>query len=497
MQTLDDLAAPPPRERGLFCNRTLNMRGIRAIGYDMDYTLIHYRVGEWERRAYEHIRQRLSARGWPMGELTFDPDLIIRGLIIDAELGNIVKANRFGYVKRAYHGTRPLDFETTRRTYARTVIDLSQPRWVFINTFFSLSEACIYAQLVDLLDERRLPEVLGYADLYDRVRTSVDDAHMEGALKAEIMADPDRFVALDPETPLALLDQQAAGKKLMLITNSEWYYTNSMMTYAFDRFMPSGTTWRDLFHVIIVAARKPDFFSSRSPMFEVASEDGLLRPWIGALQEGGRYFGGNAALLERSLGMSGDEILYVGDHIYGDVHVSKSLLRWRTALIVRELEDEVLANEATRPEEARLAALMLEKERLELFHCHLKLELQRARGGYGPVVGAPVEDVQQRMVEARAKLQALDEQIAPLAKAAGEVRNPRWGQLMRAGNDKSHLARQIERRADIYTSRVSNFLFLTPFVFLRSMRGSLPHDPAVAAAVAADNLAKPASEAEG
>ncbi len=48
---------------------------------------------------------------------------------------------------------------------------------------------------------------------------------------------------------------------------------------------------------------------------------------------------------------------------------------------------------------------------------------------------------------------------------------------MRAGNDKSHLARQVERYADIYTSRVSNFLFQTPFVYLRSHRGSLPHDP--------------------
>ena len=50
---LDALPAPPP-ERGLFCNRTLNLRAIRAIGYDMDYTLVHYRPDEWERRAYEH-----------------------------------------------------------------------------------------------------------------------------------------------------------------------------------------------------------------------------------------------------------------------------------------------------------------------------------------------------------------------------------------------------------------------------------------------------------
>ena len=71
----------------------------------------------------------------------------------------------------------------------------------------------------------------------------------------------------------------------------------------------------------------------------------------------------------------------------------------------------------------------------------------------------------------------LDAGIAPMAKAATELLNPVWGLLTRAGNDKSHLARQIERYADIYTSRVSNLLYATPFVYLRSPRGSLPHDP--------------------
>jgi len=48
---------------------------------------------------------------------------------------------------------------------------------------------------------------------------------------------------------------------------------------------------------------------------------------------------------------------------------------------------------------------------------------------------------------------------------------------MRAGIDKSHMARQIERYADVYTSRVSNFLFATPHVYLRPPKSSLPHDP--------------------
>ena len=30
--------------RGIFCSRTLSLRSITTIGYDMDYTLIHYNV---------------------------------------------------------------------------------------------------------------------------------------------------------------------------------------------------------------------------------------------------------------------------------------------------------------------------------------------------------------------------------------------------------------------------------------------------------------------
>jgi hypothetical protein len=46
-------------------------------------------------------------------------------------------------------------------------------------------------------------------------------------------------------------------------------------------------------------------------------------------------------MVEKSLDIHGDEILYVGDHIFTDVSQSKVHLRWRTALICRELEYEV------------------------------------------------------------------------------------------------------------------------------------------------------------
>src|SRR5262249_44801399 len=127
--------------------------------------------------------------------------------------------------------------------------------------------------------------------------------------------------------------------------------------------------------------------------------------------------------------------------------------------------------------EERLAALMLEKEDLEHAYCLQRMELQRSRSGLSPL-GQAAEDALERGLSAkRAGIAALDHAIAPLAKAVGEVPNERWGLLLRAGNDKSPLARQVERSADVYTSRVSNFLHVTPYAYLRSPRGSLPHDP--------------------
>ena len=466
------------RLNGIFCNRTLNLGAIRAIGYDMDYTLVHYRMEVWEHCAYGYLKERLVAEGWPVEELTFNPQLAMRGLVIDTDYGNVVKANRFGYVKRAFHGTHPLDFEAQRHVYQRTLVDLGDPRWYFLNTLFSISEACLYMQLVELFDAGRLTGCLGYKDLHLRLRRAADEAHMEGRLKAEVSEDRDRFVDLDENMPLALLDQKKAGKKILLISNSEWAYAAPMLSYTFDRFLPGDLTWRDLFDIAIIGARKPDFFSLPMPVFEVVSEDGLLRESHGPLTRGRVYMGGNAALVEESLGLSGDEILYVGDHIFVDVNLSKSILRWRTALVVRELEEEIATLESFRDQQALLARMMQQKEDFESGYSGLRLQLQRIQRGYGPESKMTRRELERAMGELHDRTVELDARIAPVAQAAGMLHNPNWGLLMRTGVDKSHLARQIERYADVYTSRVSNFLYVTPFAFLRSRQGSLPHDPA-------------------
>jgi hypothetical protein len=288
-------------------------------------------------------------------------------------------------------------------------------------------------------------------------------------------------VDLDPEVPLTLLDQKHSGKQVVLITNSEWSYAAPMLAYAFDRFLPDDMTWRDLFSLAIVGARKPAFFSSGAPAFRIVGEDDdgepVLKEHRGPLEEGHAYVGGNAGLVERSLGLSGDEILYIGDHVYADVRVSKSLLRWRTALILRAIEEEATAYESFQQAHRKLSAMMREKERLESAFSDLRLERQRNEAGYGPQTDRDLTALQEEADALREHLVDLDARIRPVARSASELMSSRWGPLLRAGKDKSLLARQVERSADLYTGRVSNFLRYTPFMYFRSHRGSLPHDP--------------------
>jgi HAD superfamily 5'-nucleotidase-like hydrolase len=476
MAELNSMIMNPPPERKIFANRTLNMRSIQAIGYDMDYTLINYDVMRWERAMYEYLKRRVLELGWPVEDLVYDPEMTIRGLVLDNKLGNFVKPNRFGYVKRAYHGTTPLDFKSVRRLYSRISVDIREDRWLLLTTLFDLPLGCMYAQLVDKHDRKGLPKVVGYADLAERMISNLDAAYAEGMMRNEILKDPAGYVVADAEIPLTLLDQKHAGKKLILITDSEWEFVGKIMPYAFDPHLPPGMTWRDLFDLVIVSAGKPNFFRQKQPAFELASEEGLLKRVVGALKKGSIYIGGHAELVEEAFGLRGGEIMYVGDHVESDVHATKSMHRWRTGLVLRELEIEIACLQECCDQQAELSKLMTQKTELERQQAQLLLQVQREAQGYGSKSSVSIIDLRQRIDEIKKEISDLDARLGPLAQEAGRLFNPHWGLLTRAGYDKSYLTRLLEGYADIYMTRVSNFLYQTPFAYLRSTRSSLPHD---------------------
>lgn len=463
-------------QRAIFCNRTCNLRSISVVGFDLDYTLISYNVDRWEGMAYSFGLQCLRDMGVPTEGMKFDSSLVIRGLIMDIELGNLVKADRFGFIKRAMHGDRMLSPQEIKKSYNRDLVNLKSSRWQFLNTFFSVSEAVLFMQLVDRLDAGLIPHEVcppSYAALHKLVEKALFRAHVDSSLKSDIIKNPHLFIEPDPEAAQTLLDLKRSGKQLLLITNNDWVYTLTMMSVAYDPYLPSGMVWRDLFDFIIFGARKPDFFSLKNPLYEIASPEGLLKPAF-RLQSGGVYCGGSAALVEEALGVAADEIMYVGDHIYTDAAVAKMNFKWRTCLILRELEEEISALAVGREHKVALKDLLNKKEAIgDVFN---QLRLDRQRTLYGKE-NPPTEELNESLGEILLLMQKLDEAIAPAVEADGKSFNARWGYLSRAGvNDRSQLMRQIEKNADLFTSRISNFQRYTPYCYFRSPYQSLPHD---------------------
>jgi hypothetical protein len=248
-----------------------------------------------------------------------------------------------------------------------------------------------------------------------------------------------------------------------------------MMDFAFAPYLPAAVPWRELFDVIIVSAQKPTFFTEGREAFEVVSDDGLLRPLTGKPTRGQILLGGSVELVEEMLDLKGSDFLYVGDHAFGDVHVSKNYRRWRTALVLRELEEEIRVQEEFRLRQAELSELMSQKERLEGQFARKRLELQRQRRA-AKRIDSKTKNLKASLADIRGTLLKIDGEIVPLAKASANLLNKHWGLHMRSGNDRSYLAMIIERHADIYTSRVSNLLYETPFAFFRAHRGRLPHE---------------------
>lgn len=455
-------------ENRIFVNRTLNMNSISLIGFDMDYTLATYDVPAFEEKAYQIVQEKLvNEYGYPeaIKSLRFDKDFIIRGLVIDTETGNFLKVNRYGYVRQASHGTRFFTFEEQKEIFGTMCIDLTDPRYYIIHTLFSLAEGGLYAQLIDFFEARK--ENIHYRKLFKDVRKSLNDSHQEDELKGDVVKNPDKYLIQDERIVKALLKLKKFDKKLALITNSDYLYSRKIMEYCFEPFL--NCPWQDVFDLIIVAAGKPDFFLQRPKFLKVDRETGLLSNFYGKIEWNGIYQGGNASILEKHLNLNPQEILYLGDHILGDVVTLKESIGWRTGLVVQELAQEVPILESTKDIHKQIAEKMQLKEKLEDKSLICRENLFLRKGDY--------DQNKSENDSLKSQLIALDDEIRQLIFASQKDFNKYWGEIMRAGNEISRFATLVERYACIYTAGIANLYYYSPFKYFRSQRRFLAHDP--------------------
>ncbi|WOL08962.1 hypothetical protein Cni_G17715 [Canna indica] len=488
----------------IFCNRSLNMKNIIAVGFDMDYTLAQYKSETFESLAYNGTVNKLVRNlGYPceLLEWTFDWKYMVRGLVLDKKRGNILKMDRHKYVKVAYHGFTEMSKEEKVSTYGNTLIrdSFDEPDYALIDTLFSLAEAYLFAQLVDFMDKNpgKFAYGVDYSRMYKDVRAAVDLCHRDGTLKQIVAENPGRYINEDPLIVPMLKMLRNSGRSTFLVTNSLWDYTNVVMNFLCGTHTSHGDSagdygWLENFDVVITGSSKPRFFheENRANLFEVEPESGMLLntdngnliPQVGStsprlppkyLKKACRVFqGGNVAHLHKLLSIaSSSQVLYVGDHIYGDILRSKKILGWRTMLVVPELEEEVEVLCQSRGMRKNLQQLRIEQDLVEDKIHHLKWSLK-----------FDIFDTnEEKNLSAELhKLELQREHVRCLHQNAQREFHQKfhkvWGQLMKTGYQNSSFAHQVERFACLYTSQVTNLGLYSPDKYYRPSEDFVPHE---------------------
>jgi hypothetical protein len=245
-------------------------------------------------------------------------------------------------------------------------------------------------------------------------------------------------------------------------------------------------SWRSYFDMVITSAMKPAFFMRDAPFEEVKEGPHWQPPKVRELARGRVYIGGSQAAFERLTGVPGDRVLYVGDHIFGDVLRAKKQSAWRTLMIIQELTDELSAIEKLGPEiaradelEARLTALHdALRERIAMQKQLTKLLADKDLPAERRVELAAGRVRLKRAVERiRLQIKTTESEHLVLERAIEHSFHPFWGSALKAESEPSSFGEQVERYACLYTDRVTNLLGYTAGHYFRGPRHRMAHEP--------------------
>ena len=449
----------------VFINRILNLKRIKVIGFDMDYTLVGYHTKELEKLTYKLVIDTLiKDKNYPeeIKKLKFNFNRSIVGIVIDKRKGNLLKLSRYNKVKMSSHGLREIGYQEQNKLYQEMAIDTETSDFQSLDTSFSISNGVLYAQLVQLKDGSvDLPD---FYQLAEDLKAAIDTVHRNDSLKSIIKENFKKYVDVDPKVTLLLERYLAYGKRLIIITNSDYTYSNDLLNFAVNPFLKNHKKWQELFEIIITLADKPRFFTDRNGFLEVDEETGLMKNHFGPVSRG-IYQGGWFKKVQRDLGVQGSEILYLGDHIYGDVVSIKKSCNWRTALVLGDLEDELSNIKASKNVQKEITDLMGKKSKLEA-----KINLYDISGSKDK--REKRETITKLFEEIDAVNGRISEKLAELKKYF----NPYWGEILRSGLEESRFADQVERYACIYMTKVSDLYSYSPRTYFRPLKRLLPHE---------------------
>ncbi|CAF3537092.1 unnamed protein product [Rotaria sp. Silwood1] len=340
--------------------KTFSLSSCDWIGFDLDHTLIRYRLLELHTLIYESLCQYLVDTHEYNSELLnipYDNYFGVKALIYDSLYGNLIQLDSNGLVHTALHGVNThLSSEKIKEIYPHALEDIEEDtskRFICIFTYFEHSVSYLIANIIDLIDKENLYEkssknqinlIKKYSffliNLYNGFDYLFND-FQRGNYFASIRENPNKFIYKRLDVRQWLEKLKESNKKLFLATNSRFDYTNLLTTYAF------GNDWQNLFDFIIVDCKKPSFFNNtnKQPFHRFIDDKNIIPVTIDEIikdfKQNYIYSLGNSNDLHLIMSQISNKdpiVMYFGDHIKSDINALKRHTNWLAGVIIEELE---------------------------------------------------------------------------------------------------------------------------------------------------------------
>ncbi|TMW65622.1 hypothetical protein Poli38472_008264 [Pythium oligandrum] len=447
---------PNPRieSNEVFANNHLRLSNIDVVGFDYDYTLCHY-TEELQHLIYDMARDYLIHKfRYPSGieQLRYDPTFAIRGLTIDKEKGLLCKISshqKLSYTG-VYRGRQRLSRDEIMEEYngSRHIsVAYRDNSMEPLNDLFSVAHACLFADVMQfLMDEDIEYEPIA---IVEDVNAAIAQVHLSGRMHKAVAQDLAKYLEPKP-TLLPLLERiRRNGKKMFLCTNSSFQYIDAGLKFMI------GDDWRDLFNVVLVSARKPNFYT-RQRSFRLLDPVRKQVQWqaVRELKQNHVYTQGSLHQLTRLTGWGGNRVLYIGDSLFSDLVEPSRINGWRTGAIIRELEDEIHVQRS--PE---YQSLSFQITALEELMRRVQNELRNRTDDRNPEFVWELVDIHEQLQN------QMEQRI-----------NANFGSVFRADNYPSQFAFCVQRYVDIYSARLENLLAYPSSHTFYPERISLPHE---------------------
>lgn len=447
--------------KGVFACNELDLKEVKVYGFDYDYTLACYKPS-MDVLLYNLGRETLINKfKYPKEiiEMEYKPGFAVRGLHYDIEKGLLLKIDSFLQIQlgSVYRGLSPVSDEEVLRLYKNRIIPIAyvEPqtknyqraqhtnvtsKMVHLADLFSVPEMGLLCNVTEYFIQNQIdyhPEIL-----FRDVKNSVQSSHP--IMHRIVENNVSDYLAQNKDIRKFFQRLLAADKKLFLVTNSPFRFVNKGMSLLV------GEDWQNFFHVIIVQARKPKFFTDESRPIRLYDQESSTQLWdrVTTLEKGKIYFEGTVKQLQDMTGWRGQQVLYFGDHPYSDLADVTLEHGWRTGAIITELSHEIET---------------------------LNDEIFKQNCNWLQMLTQLIEESQDRH-DAAIALPAWIAERDELRQKIKNVFNKQFGSVFRTFHNPTYFSRRLFRFADIYTSNITNLLNYSVNHTFYPRRGVMPHE---------------------